>query len=73
MRYIFFDYDVFFENYSSFLDNKENNWDDFDTLNFLEFWRQKVDKKTINNMIEKFDKFLNSNDYSMNITYNKIL
>jgi hypothetical protein len=73
MRYIFFDYDVFFENFSSFFDNKENNWDDVDTLNFLDFWSEKVDKKTINNMIKKFDKFLDSNDYSMNIMYNKIL
>jgi hypothetical protein len=72
MNYVYNDYDIFFEKHSNFI-NKENKWDDYDTVKFYDYWVKNVNFKEIKKMHKTFDEFYISKKHTVDLSHNKIL
>ena len=72
MRYVYNDYDIFFEKHSHFI-NKKNNWDDYDTVKFYEYWVKNIDLNKKKKMFEIFDKFYKSKKHTVDLSHNQKL
>ena len=69
MRYIYNDYNIFFDKYGDFL-NKKNNWDDYDSFKFYKYWVDNVDLHKKNEMSEIFDNFYKSKKHTVDLSHN---
>jgi hypothetical protein len=69
MRYIYNDYNVFFDKYADFLD-KKNNWDDYDSVKFYKYWIDNVDLCKKEEMFVIFDFFYKSKKHTIDLSHN---
>jgi hypothetical protein len=69
MRYIYNDYNVFFDKYADFL-NKKNNWDDYDSVKFYKYWIDNVDLCKKEEMFVIFDFFYKSKKHTIDLSHN---
>jgi hypothetical protein len=72
MRYIYNDYNFFFDKYGDFL-NKKNNWDDYDSFKFYKYWIDNVDLYKKGEMFIIFDSFYKSKKHTIDLSHNSKL
>lgn len=70
MHQIYNDPDCFFDEYSGFLDNKSNNFDDYDSYKFYEYLVNKIDDNQLIKMEKNFNNFFYSKDHTLNSSHN---
>tara|TARA_Y100000590_G_C15742395_1_gene1020743 strand:- start:4188 stop:5846 length:1659 start_codon:yes stop_codon:yes gene_type:complete len=71
MRYIYHNYNHYFEDFGDFV--KKNSFDHYDNFRFYNYWVNNLNIQKINNITTVFDKFYNSNEHSLNISHNEKL
>ena len=71
MKYIYHDYNAFFEKFGNFINAKKNNFDSYDGFEFYDYWIKNINDKNLKNMINIFENFYDSNEHSLNISHNK--
>tara|TARA_A100001015_G_C15000080_1_gene718074 strand:- start:457 stop:2109 length:1653 start_codon:yes stop_codon:yes gene_type:complete len=71
MKYVYNDYDVFFDKHSEFL--VKNKWDEYDSFEYYKYWMNNVDLKKLNEMYKIFDNFYKSKKYTIDLSHNNKL
>ena len=72
MRYIYYNHDALFEDYSNFVKNDKYNWDSYDSTDFYNYLLKRNIHSKIDILEKRLEKFIISNDYHLSKKHNYI-